>query len=714
MPHDNTSRLTRIYYFLTYQCHIPLAPEHYLDLLVLLALSAVCLVLCAGSGGEDPLVLARASRLCAMTLGFHLLTLAWRVRNRNGFKLQNGSLLFVPWLAWGVLDWTFFSPKPWQAETGLIVNCMAFIAFSVSLHHYRSPLLKWMIGGLIAAFVVLMTGLALGIEVHLLDWLKGRVELQPLGGTLKRPVSAGAVLLLVFFPCFGVALGLRWHHWQRLLAVVACAVLIAGILATAHIGVITGLFIGILIASYLLTRKWTTRAALIIPAAFALFTFCGLASNGIGFGFNRLDLVYSEVRATRENTANEMLQKEEAAKPTPPGHKPRQPDIEPVFSFPRTAIQVSLEKPLQGQGTAGFPAAFELNRPVAWEDTPRSPGSLPLALFAEDGFLGSVLFFAPVAWIWFSVLRTCVALPRRERREKKPGGEYETPPVPEDRLFLGSAFAGSTAAGIALLFDYPGPMPAVACLFALLAGAMYRYVRVPNFTVPGGWTKEIALIVATIVVPVAWLAWTRAPLKAASFAEKSLAAVSGTLPVSGTINAEPIRDSELKARLDFAEKNARIALRANPRNGDAWHALALTALRRFKKMPDQGPVLGALARHATAQALELSPHNFEFYLARGHALQMTGDETGARHEFEEALSLAPGNAAAALDYASLLANENTSFAQDKARGILRTSLHHNPLNKALQQRLNLLSLGTANESKTTAPASPTSATIETK
>jgi hypothetical protein len=706
MPHTNTPRLTRIYDFLTYQCHIPLAPEHYLDLLVLLVLSGMCFVLCIGSGGEDPAALARASRLCAMALGFHLLVLAWRAR--TGFNLQSGSLLFLPWLAWCAFDWAFISPKPWQAEISFITNCMAFIAFSVSLHHFRDPLLKWLVGGIIGAFAVVMVGLALGTEVHLLDWLNGRREFQPLGGTLKRPVSVGVVLLLVFFPCIGVALGLRWRHWQRLLAIVASVVLLIGILATAHIGVIAGLFTGILIASYLFTRKFTTRAALIIPAAFALLGFCGLNSdtNNLGVGFNRLNPDYHEARKMQEVAAKEAWEKEEAGNPTPSNQKPQPLDIDPVFSLPRAALHAALEKPLQGQGTAGFAADFEQNRPVAWSDTPRSPGSLPLALFAEDGLIGSALFFAPVAWLWFSVLRACVALPRRERRKKDPGSEGKVPPVPEDRLFLASTFAGSTAAGIALVFDYPGSVPAVACLVALLAGAMYRHVRATPLRVPGGWNKEIALIVAAVLVSVAWLAWTRAPLKSASFAEKSLAAVSGTLSVVGIPNAATISDAELKARLDYAEENAHEALRANPRNADAWHVLALVALRRFEKFPDQGPSLGALARHATQKALESSPDNFEFRLAHGHALQMTGDEVGARFEYEEALHLAPGNAIAALDYAGILARDGTTFAQDKARGILRTSLHHNPLpntppNKALQQRLNLLHLGSTSDPKST-------------
>jgi tetratricopeptide (TPR) repeat protein len=653
-----SSNLSRFYYFLTYQCHIPLAQEYYPDLFVLLALGALGVVLGFNSGGEPPAALAQGARIFALGIGVHLLVFARR--SRKGLNFQRAPLLLAPWLLWGVLDWLFFAPAPWKAEESLIANAMAVAVFSIALHHAREPLLRWVIGGIIAAFVTIMTGISLGVQTHLFSWLTGtatNATFQPVLGTLGRPVTAGAVSLLVFFPCLGVALGLRWRHWPRILAVAACIVLFTGLLATAHVGVIAGLFTGTVLFALLLARGLATRAALILPAAFTLFLAAFLTP--LDTGINRAD--YHAVR-----TAEAPL--------------------------PRIGIQAALDKPLQGQGTGGFSNYFERARPDGWEDTPRSPGSLPIALAAESGLLGTALFLAPVLWLWFAILGACLAVPLRERRQKKPLTVRQEPPVNEERLFLATALAGSAAVAVALAVDYPGPVPAVACLLALLAGAAVRNLRAPSVPVPGAPWMEPALLAAAVAIPALWLAWSRAPLKAAAAADTAATALAPLLPDAGR-RPYPLTESETLARLQFADSAARAAIFANPANGDAWNTLAATALRAYVAAPDHAAAFAATATLAATRAVALAPDNHAFHLTLAHALQMAGHEREALAEFETALRAAPRSAAAAAAIADALLRHGDDASEARAIGILREALLSHPRNEALRQRLNLLLLG---------------------
>ncbi|MDR1498095.1 MAG: O-antigen ligase family protein [Puniceicoccales bacterium] len=667
MPSTFSSRVNRLYYFLTYRCHIPLAAGHYYDILVLGILTGMCLLLCAWQGGTGATSQIWAARFVAIGIGVHVLTLV--TRGRTGINLRREPLVFLPWLVWCLFDWFFFSPEPWLAELSLISNCLVFIVFLLAFYHFRVPLLKWIVGGVVATFITIVTAVSLGTGERVFAWLFAGREVVPLQATFGSPAGAGAVLLMVFFPCLVVALGYRWHYWQRMLAVPACVILAMGIFATAHIGVMIGFFVGFVLVSLLVAERKRARIALVLTGALFFFCFLGAARRDVG-------VWRSEGGGVQDKAV-----------------------------LAETAWQAAMDAPVQGQGTGGFAFAFEKERPAGWNSAPRTPGSLPLTLFAEHGFLGALLLIAPVLWIWFSSLATCLATPRHEHWEKpvlmhKHRGGYTTvsvvpTPMPDTRFFLGGALAGSAAAGVVLVFDYPGPMPAVACVFALLGAAMLRNTRMRHFTLILTPSMSMVSMWLMVLPPTFWLIWVLAPLEAARDCAIAAHKLVPVLPSVNFTGVPRLTGSDAVGRINSAADESFSALSANPSNGDAWQLHALAALCLHRIYPDRNVHFATTALHASEKAVELAPKNFEFQLTRAAALQTLSRYNEAERALETALTLAPWSLSATLSYVNALSADGNPNALSRARVLLNRAKTRYPHNPRIHALLPLFQLGTS-------------------
>ncbi|MDR0536412.1 MAG: hypothetical protein LBG65_08730 [Puniceicoccales bacterium] len=678
---------------------MPFAPGHYADLFALGALLLFWLSLALGAdGGAEPLSAARAARFLALAGGVHLLVCAWRAR--DGFKYQLGALLFLPWLVWCAMDWAWFSPAPWEAENHFAWNCMAVAAFVISLYHFRDPALKWTILGGVSFFATAGAALSIGFQVRPLSWLQSEhsaaAEMGALSATLGHPVAAGAVLLLLFFPCLGYALGLRGNGIPRYLAIPASAIFLAGIFCTAHIGVIAGLFVGLCVVAFLFTRRWGVRALLVLLAFVALLLAAWMLDDNVGM--NHADPAGANVITSADSPD---LPEGGPSGPLPYFTKGASPVLVQAASAALSA------NPLQGLGTGGFRCFFEAVRPAGWELVPAGAGGLLATLLSESGLLGTALFIAPVLWVWISALMGCLALPRREAAVKAPGAR-RVPPVPHERLFLAAAVAGSAGAGVALVVDYPGPMPAVACLFAILGGAMLRHTHAAfPLVVSGSKLRELVLLLCSVVLPIGWLFWARTSFKAYAHSRAAAVALAPLLPENGASGSRTVAEREafgaleVRGRLDFAEENALAAIQFNPRDGPAWNTLAAVALRRFLEEPARGAELSAAAVSASKNAVLLAPDNFEFRLTHAFALSMSGEHRLAENEFGVAHALAPGSVVAALAHANAVAAEGGGARISRALAILREAAARHPDNLAIRARLNLLRTGAGKDA--TAP-----------
>ncbi|MDR1817383.1 MAG: hypothetical protein LBR07_04240 [Puniceicoccales bacterium] len=635
------SRLSRLYEYFVYQWRIPFTPSHFLDIPALLALACAAALLLYGHGGMSPEPLpytAAAVRLCAAAAAMHLIALS--ARGTEGFGLRLEVLFFAPWLFWRALDWAFFSPKPWLAEEAFALDASFFGAFWVAAHHFRHTWHRWCLLGAGAGLTVLLALISLGADSRLAGFLEGLVPFEPLGAPQGCRAATAAALLLAIFPCAAVALSGRWPHWQRWAGAAVALGALACLLATFHLGALAALFAGSVVLAPLLFDRWAPRAALVLGAAALLFLFTVVPGARLA-GFL--------VSAPPVN--------ETATAATP---------------LPAAAVAAVAKSPVEGAGTGGFPLEFEFSRPPNWASSPETPGSLPLAVLAEHGLVGLVLFLAPAVWLWLAALRACLALPRRERVKRDErldaAGFPARPKIPEERIWLAGTLAGTAATAVMLTLDYPARMPAVALLLALQGGAMLRLAKgLAPLTFTAGLRASFALRTAGVAIAAIWPMWALAPLASVRDSDRAAAALEPFLRDINKSARPPAPDPET---LDEVDERIVRALKKNPANGDAWDLAARSATLRIALAPEHLDDFAGTALGASSSALRLSPLNARFHLTRGAVLQTLGLKEAAVAAHVEARALAPGAITVLLAAAEALARSPNGLFE------ARVSLEH--------------------------------------
>jgi len=272
------------------------------------------------------------------------------------------------------------------------------------------------------------------------------------------------------------------------------------------------------------------------------------------------------------------------------------------------------------------------------------------------------------------------------------------------RLRLGSALAGGAAAAVVLFTDYPCPMPAIACLFAVWGGLIMRDADIKTaFIRPTGLVPYVMRSV-TFVLPAAFLLWSLAPIKSLKLSNRAGNALATLLPriEDNTAPApEPDKVAAGEKNLEAAEADALAAIRANPRNADAWNALACTQLCAAAAVPDPTGKLGHNALFAADKALELDSTNYVFVLTRAAALRAAGRPADAVVALEDAHRLAPWNINTLVSLATALARNPTNSPEQRGRERLlwETANKRYPNNKTIQRGLATATLLGAQQKK---------------
>ncbi len=684
----NRSLLARAYTFFANRWNIPLDPGHYFDLLVLLFMGSTFSLFALWLGGMDAAALAWGCRIFSAGLLLHLYVV-WS-RSKEGVGLRPFGLIFLPWVLWLGLGGWLISSKPWLAEAELIGNLLVLGVFHITLYHLRHTWLSWILGGLLTAFVSIVGSVALGDQSHIVRSFLGRI-ISPayqdmFSSTLGHPAAMGAVLLLAFFPALSIALGDRWVFWQRLLALYFAAILGIALWATHHLGVWIGLMAGTILTACLVLPRFRSRFLLI---AIVLFLFAW-----------QLPSLDHNIGCLRHQSVDAAAASKAAT---------------PVYPLLQTAKSAISSAPFFGNGSGAFPLQFEQFRPAEWEDTPEGPGSLLLAVLVENGLFGALLLFAPALWIWASAFLCCLRIPLFEQQEKDvpimlsvhTRGKRRVRTfirkrkhVSIERYFLGGLLGGTAGAALLLLLDYPGFIPAVACLFALQGAILLRFVR-DKVTVLRLGKKAVRLLLApiTMLLPALWLLWALAPLSAIHLVEESGDALQEVLPVFDDPE-QGYRALLNDAPLLHAYEKSRRAVVLNPSNGDAWHHLSLSALRLYTLRPDQAQTFAHTALQAAEKACASDPADPQYRLARGAAAFTCGDISSATEDFRAAAAAAPRNLSALLLLAELLSQSEET--RPEALDILRTAELLYPKNNYVRQRRNLLQLGNT----TSTPVAP--------
>ena len=629
-------------------------------------------------GGADAQFLVYTFGLMVLTVGAQFLVFWARIG--RGFRMSGITTYFFFWLALLAVDAYWLSVAPWRAEYSLCVNMLPLMAFFAAIHVSRTKRTRWWLISMTA-----MLTLASGLFVFLRSDMQETVGLTDGGGSLGNSVRAifggfehragiGALLLLSFFPMAALAASPRFKIWERLFGLYVSALFLLGIAFTRHFGVYLGFFVGSVLAVQLLVRRrasrWACFAAIAVAGAFALWT-----SD-------------TEVGCLRTVPVTEEMKKTFSSEGLLEGKR---------YVLPHAAAEMFRSAPVFGVGSGRFGDEFEKYRPPQWQTDPRTAGSLVLQVVAENGTVGVLAFFGPLALLLFMGVRACRALPWQADTERaalhRKMGILDLGSLPEERIALASTLGGLLAVGVLFAVDYPQNIPGVslACgIFGGIAGFLISLERRRTIIYSG--PRRHLLLALAFFIPVVLLAAFILCFRAESEYQQGVMALRPFFldPKTG----RTVDESPDFRELDTAERHLRAALRKNPGHGDAWAALAEKFVFDCQRDPMNTALYGARLREATDRAMECSSAVPLFYQLGAASEMMEGRFGEAREKLLRANEMCPNNAPVLLFSAEAL----RSFPQgvEDAAVLLARVAALMPNSGYVENMLALISMGDGN------------------
>lgn len=578
-------------------------------------------------GGIDARFLVYTFGLLVLCVGM-LLLIFW-ARIERGFRISGTTLLFLPWLALLAADAFLLSETPWRAEYALATNLLPVMAFFTALHVARKKRTRWWLialTGILALVAGLRTFLFEGTENELVQGsgLGVTETIRSVFGALGNTAGIGAVLLLGFFALAVLATTSHFKLWARIFGLYTSLMFLAGIALTRHVGVYLGLIAGGFLATQLLVRRKVLRFA--IFAVLAAGAWISLNNSNTNVGWMKTVPASASVR---ENFDESFI-----AETRPP--------------LPHAAWEMFKEHPVFGVGSERFADEFEKFRPPQWQAETQTAGSLFLHVLAENGIVGVILFFAPLAFLFFRGISVCREMPwfagtERSRLRQKMG-LLDLGSLPEPRVALAGTLSGLLAVFVLLCIDYPCRVPGVMLASAIFGGiAAFIIAENQQKMLASSDSRRHFLCAFAFIAPIGLMFVFLPSFRAESEYRKGMQELQPFFSDIRT-GTPPAGETPDFSRLREAATHLHAALRKNPEHGDAWAALAKKFVFDCQNNPQNAEKYGKLIRYASNRALACSDSVADFFLIRAVSELMEENYSAAENDLGKADALAPFNA----------------------------------------------------------------------
>lgn len=597
-------------------------------------------------GGTDAQFLVYTFGLLTFAVGAQMLVFWARID--RGFGVSGLTFLLCPWLIFLLAEAFLFSETPWRARYGFCMSLLPVMAFFTALHASHNRRDRWWIIS-VTAVLTLLSGLT--------DFLSGETNTDELElaaaaslgdavrtvfGAFGHRAAIGAALLLVFFPMASLAASSRFKLSTRLFGGYLAVLFLFGIVFTRHAGVYLGFFAGTVLAAFLSVRKISYRIALIVVVAVCAV----LATRSTDFDIGVFETV--PVPAQIETAFSD----DERAAGT-------------RCLLPHAAIKMFESAPILGVGSGRFADEFEKYRTPQWQTDPQTCGNLFLHVLAENGIVGFILLFGPLAALFVAAVRACRKMPWQVDTEsaalRRKMGILDLGALPEERVVLAAMLSGLLGVAVVFSVDYPRPIPGVTIACAIFGG-------IAAFIVSESFRRRIvyrgirrhALLPAAFLGPI--LAFF---LFLPTFRSQAEFQQGAALLKPFYVNADtgtPAAETPDYNSLALAETHLRAALRKNPTHGDAWNALAKKFIFDCRADPLNTQKYGIFIKKTAAHALENSEAVPEFFRTRAVSELILGDFDAMKADIDKTLELAPFNVPFLLTSAEML----RSFPQGQA------------------------------------------------
>jgi len=560
---------------------------------------------------------------------------------------------FVPFLVYAATNVLWVTSVRWLGWRDWLVWAQMGLVFWVALNGVRGAPQRAALR--LSLMALGMVAVALGSYQRLVDpdWMMlGRIQAQQFIGRASGPFgipnSLAALLLLLFPPAFATAIHRGRSAFLRSIAALVAAVLLVGLFLTISRGGWIALALSCALwPLFLPGRTWMRRigASAAIVLVFAA-TFGAL---------------YVSVPRVKERIDFLVQYRGEVVRPI----------------LWRASLAMFREHPLVGTGAGSFNVEIEKHRPEGFRDEPQWAHNEYLNTLSDYGAIGFVLFFGTSLVV---AIRGLKSIARRDRDKVIAGGPIAW--VDDPRIAVGWG-VGLLAFAMQLFVDFHFKIPALAMLFAVIAGQLAGGTNGAAATVPSGMRRSwagAALLGLVAFVPLFVLPYYRA--EAARYGPRREIDASAE---------RPLPDDERRALIERSRLSFVHSTELDPSNAQAWadrsYADSLWALEE----PDQTQELGKEAEASARRAVALSPAVFEFWIRLGVGLDMQGRWLEAGDAFTEALKLAPMNS---LAWYYLAFHQSLNITTRRvAQATIATSLRLDPGNRTAEALRRSLATG---------------------
>ena len=587
-----------------------------------------------------------------MTLGFYLTkVIAYGVR----FRLQG--LIFLPWLIFLLLE-VFCGNAPWETAQTLYQNLFVFFGFFFAMQCARSDNSQFqLLATCVAVAVLTITG---GIFYRLYYTTEATVG-NTILGFFNSAEQLTLLSLFIFFASLVLVLYPRTNTALKLLGIYSALFAVALIFGLGDMAAIMAFFAGTIVLIAFFVRKKILKPVLILSCVIGFF----LTPKFTDFDA----LVFCDDRASSVSVPAENV----------PATRPL---IDSNLAFPRAALNIFKAHPIFGSGTGTFGEQYANYAPADAKATcvPKTCGSLPLQLLAENGLAGTLLLLVPALGLLIFGIKKISHTKFFDDSEDARAFEMRQRPLTAERVLTTCAAAGLVAFCVVVSFSYEITLAGLFLPFAIFAGTLFRealpHRRVARRSVPA-W-EERTRRALSLLLPIGLVLFAFPITQSSALTYRADNLLRPYCHFVGQKNVLPANVDNLYA----AHELYLFALGAsNGENLRAWQGLTKTYLAFCNYNPQRLNYYLAHVQECVHQQMIRAPQSANVQWQKGLSQVLCGNAEEAKSYLQTAQNLAPRDIALLMNLGE--AWRKISITSPEAKSIYQTLHERFPNNETI-------------------------------
>ena len=556
---------------------------------------------------------------CWMTGGLLALHGLWGLSRRTeGLSFNPLGLIFLPFLIYLYISYSFLTPVSWLAKRELLLGCQGMVVYWVVLHNVRRKEYLWFFLISLVALAFISVFVAYYQYFSHSDWLPmGRKQVVNYegraSGTFGIPNSLAALLLLIIPLLLAVGVAPKKSLNFRILCIYLVLMFCGGIVITGSRGGSIGFIGALLVMPYFFTRRAIDRIKF----------FLAIIISGVVLFL----AVYFFVDTYRERVDTMVDQMGESSRKI----------------LWQASWEIFKEYPLTGSGAASFDHYFESYRPESLQLRARHTHNDYLNTLSDYGILGFTLLFCPALYLLWRAWTVWRNQPKLAHT-----GESKERVTNTSQLLIAGLLPGVMGFSIHLFVDFHLKILALLLVVASFYGLIVKFSSTSSWNLPGKRWGPGLWFVFTLMLGFC-LGWEG--MKSFKSAERYFVARERLNKFFDNFDSMKLDNAYLDETIRAFEESTKW----DPHNAYAWSDLGLATLQTYYIAPENYKNIGQDAEQKIEKALAITDQIWSSHAYYGLSLNLQGRPLNEiRPSFEKAIALAPNKADAWYYYGAVL------------------------------------------------------------